>query len=240
MLLKRSTMSNAPSRDNIHHLFNEISPTYDLVNRVLSLGIDHYWRNKISSLISPKKPLHLLDLATGTGDQLFSILKRKPNITAVGIDLAEEMLTIAKAKAKKTTFEKRTTFQVASATDLPFPHDSFDVLTMSFGIRNIPCIESCFKEMCRVLKPGGTLFILEFSLPKNALIRWSYLLYLRHILPKVGRLISKHPKAYTYLNQTIETFPHGKSFCDLLDKQGFCTTFKSFTFGIVNVYSAIK
>jgi demethylmenaquinone methyltransferase / 2-methoxy-6-polyprenyl-1,4-benzoquinol methylase len=233
-------MLNSPSRENIHQLFNEISPTYDLVNRILSLGIDHYWRRKISSLIPKKDSIHFLDLATGTGDQLFSILKRKPNATAVGIDLAEEMLEIAKIKAKKHSFEKKATFQVASATELPFKENTFDYLTMSFGIRNIPCIKTCFKEMHRVLKPGGTLFILEFSLPKNTLIRSSYLLYLRHILPKIGRLISKHPKAYTYLNQTIETFPHGKLFCDLLNEEGFHTTFQPFTFGIVNLYSAVK
>ena len=232
-------MPTPPSRDNIHQLFNEISPTYDLVNGILSFGLDSYRRKKIASLIPKQKPLRLLDLATGTGDQLFSILKRRPFITGIGIDLAEKMLQIAKTKTTKA-LQDHLLFQVANATSLPFEDHSFDLLTISFGIRNIPCIETCFQEMYRVLKPQGTLFILEFALPHNCIVRWGYLLYLRSMLPKLGRLISQHPHAYTYLNQTIETFPHGEAFCHLLRKQGFHTTFKRLTLGIVNLYIATK
>jgi demethylmenaquinone methyltransferase/2-methoxy-6-polyprenyl-1,4-benzoquinol methylase len=233
-------MLNPPSRDNVHQLFNEISPTYDLTNRLLSLGIDLYWRRTLSSLIPPHLPLQLLDIATGTGEQLFSILKKHPHISATGVDLAEEMLAIAKAKTKKTPFASNLSFQLGSATQLPFKEHTFDCLTMSFGIRNISCIDTCFKELYRVLKPQGKLFILEFSLPNHRLFRKIYLFYLRYILPKIGRFISKHPQAYTYLNQTIETFPHGKEFCDLLESQGFQASFQSLTFGVVNIYSAVK
>lgn len=229
-----------PPKHQIHHLFNAISPTYDLVNTVLSLGIDKYWRHKVISHIPKNTLLSLLDLATGTGDQVLSILKKREQIAAIGIDTAEEMLHKARDKAQEALVHNRVYFEVADALNLPFPNDSFDLLTISFGIRNVASLEHCFKEMYRVLKPGGKLLILEFSLPKSSWVKRGYLLYLRHLLPKIGKLISKHPTAYTYLNQTIESFPYGEALCSLLEEAGFQTAYTTYTLGVVSLYINLK
>lgn len=238
------TQKNTPllSRENIHLLFNEVATTYDKINAILSFGIDKYWRKKISTFVPKNSTLTLLDLATGTGDQLFSLIKHRKNITkAVGIDLAGKMLAIAKEKSEKMHLSKKTEFLEASALQIPFEENSFDLLTMSFGIRNVTSISSCFSEMLRVLKPHGKVYILEFSLPKSKLFKFFYLFYLRKVLPSLGKLLSKNNKAYSYLNQTIETFPYGNAFCEKLKESGFSNV-KSMplTFGIVHLYSAEK
>lgn len=204
------------------------------------MGMDQYWRSRVTNSIPKKTPLLLLDLATGTGDQVLSILKKHPEINAIGIDTAEGMLKKACHKAQVSLLHTRVSFELANAMQLPFPNHSFDILTTSFGIRNIPCIQSCFKELYRVLKPGGTLLILEFSLPKQSWLKSIYLLYLRHILPAIGKLISKHKTAYTYLNQTIETFPYGDALCSILDQEGFDTTYTTYTLGVVTLYVSKK
>ncbi len=231
---------SSPSRESIHELFNEISSTYDLVNNILSCGIDKYWRASMVKHIPSDYPLSLLDIATGTGDQLFSFLKKRNNIwQAVGVDLAENMLELAKKKAEKYPFP--VSFLCADALTLPFQNGSFDCVTISFGIRNMVSVEKALNEMHRVLKPHGFVSILEFALPKSLIIKTPYLFYLRNILPKIGRLISKNPKAYTYLNETIETFPHGEDFCNLMRAQGFQeVSFKKLTGGIVNLYHGMK
>jgi demethylmenaquinone methyltransferase / 2-methoxy-6-polyprenyl-1,4-benzoquinol methylase len=233
-------MDSSFSKDQVHHLFNAISSTYDRTNRILSLGIDRYWRNRVSAHIPQYTPLFLLDLATGTGDQVLTILNKHPELTAIGIDTAEEMLNKARSKASSSFVHNRVSFEESSAMQLPFAQDTFDALTMSFGIRNVACIETCFKEMYRVLKPGGQAFILEFSLPSHTLIKKGYLLYLRYIVPLLGKALSRHPTAYVYLNQTIETFPYGEHLCSILHSVGFTASYKTYTFGIVSLYCAIK
>jgi len=205
-----------PSRQDVWKMFDLISPTYDRVNRILSLGMDKRWRKQVAKHLPCKKNLKILDLATGTGDQILSLLNSKASIGSItGIDLSSEMLAIAKTK-----LQDRADLILADAEKLTFPDNSFDAATFSFGIRNVPSPLTSLKSIYRVLKPSGKCLILEFSLPPKP-IRGFYLFYLRHILPRVGGLLSRKPSAYRYLNQTIEHFPSGKEFGYLMRDAGF-------------------
>ena len=219
-------------------MFDRISPTYDRVNRLMTAGLDKAWRKKVASFV-PKRPhLILLDCATGTGDQIFSLLDAISTIDrAVGVDMSEEMLKRAQSKSARRTDAKKIEWVSASASDLPFPEKSFDCVTISFGVRNFENLEHSLKECLRILKPQGRLLILETSLPKNSLIKKLSLLYLRHLLPKIGGWVSKQREAYVYLNQTVETFPSGESFCAILEQAGFSHVHLTpLTFGAVSIY----
>lgn len=226
----------------ISKMFNQISPTYDRVNRILSFGIDQSWRKKLVSQLPQKKEMKLLDVATGTCDQLITIMEYShANIEAVGIDIAEEMIKLGQKKLDEKPYAKKVTLQIGSALQLPFDDTVFDCVTISFGIRNMDKMSNCLNEIHRVLKKGGRLLILEFSLPSNPIIRTGCLFYLRTLLPKLGGWISKNQKAYSYLNQTIESFPYGKAFCSLLEKEHFTNVISlPLTFGIASLYQGDK
>lgn len=222
-------------------MFNQIAPTYDLINGILSAGIDRGWRRAVASFLPPGK-VRLLDLATGTGEQLFSLLQTGAISEATGVDLAEEMLVVAKEKCRKNpALSPSPKWVVASAESLPFPDCSFDATTISFGIRNLENTSAGLSEMHRVLSPGGRAIILEFSLPQNPATRSLYLFYFRHILPKIGGSISGNSTAYKYLNKTVESFPSGNTFLKLMESAGFCNaSAKPLTFGIASLYSGEK
>jgi demethylmenaquinone methyltransferase/2-methoxy-6-polyprenyl-1,4-benzoquinol methylase len=229
-------MTNQP----VFQIFDEIAPTYDRTNRILSGGIDLYWRRKMASLLPKTEKIKLLDLATGTGDQLLSLLKNSPRIhQAVGIDLAEEMLKIGRAKLKAYAYQ--VTLKMASATAIPYLENTFDCATMSFGIRNVDNVSGCLREIYRVLRPQGRALILEFSLPTNKWVQKAYLLYLNKLLPHIGKLISAHREAYTYLARTIQAFPQAEAFCKLMHEAGFRNV-KAYplTLGIVTIYQGEK
>jgi len=225
----------------ISRVFDQIASTYDRTNHILSFGIDKLWRKRLLREL-PRKINTLLDLATGTGDQIFSIFDKYPKIgKAYGVDLSSHMLAIGKDKLKKKKYEQKVSFIEEDAQNLSLEDESVDCVTISFGMRNMPDPTKCLDEMWRVLKPGGKALILEFSLPKSAPIRRAHLFYLRNILPKIGRLVSKHHRAYTYLNETIEAFPYGEAFCSLLKKSKFDSILSfPLTFGIATLYSAKK
>jgi demethylmenaquinone methyltransferase / 2-methoxy-6-polyprenyl-1,4-benzoquinol methylase len=228
-------MANQP----VFQIFDKIAPTYDRVNRILSGGIDLYWRRKMASLLPKAEKIHLLDLATGTGDQLLSLLKNSSRIEqAIGIDLAEEMLKIGRKKLK--AFDQAI-LKMASATAIPYVENTFNCATMSFGIRNVDNVNQCLKEIYRVLRPQGRALILEFSLPTQKWVQKPYLLYLNKLLPRIGKLLSAHSEAYTYLARTIQEFPQAEAFCKLMQEAGF-TTVKSYplTLGIVTIYLGDK
>ncbi len=207
---------NDPSRKNISKMFDAISPTYDRTNRIISLGRDQHWRAKVAEFLPPYKNLKVLDLATGTGDQALALIKSQASIQSItGIDLSREMLEIARRK-----IPCKMQFVVADAEALPFPDQSFDAATFSFGIRNVTDPSKSLQEIYRVLKRRGRALILEFSLPPQP-IRAFFLFYLRHVLPWVAGIISKNRSAYRYLNETIEHFPSGKAFCLLMRDAGF-------------------
>jgi demethylmenaquinone methyltransferase/2-methoxy-6-polyprenyl-1,4-benzoquinol methylase len=223
---------------DVPKMFDEISPTYDFVNRVLSFGQDIRWRKKVARYVPLKPHLEILDLATGTGDQIAALYRAKLSIQrVVGIDLAEEMLKIGRRKLKKYP---EATLMRGDAQSLNFANGSFDAATFSFGIRNVPEPLASLKEIYRVLRPRGRCLILEFSMPKWW-IRPLFLFYLRKVLPWIGGRLSKNLAAYRYLNRTIESFPSGDAFLALMQSAGFSSLRRiPMNFGSVSLYVGEK
>jgi demethylmenaquinone methyltransferase/2-methoxy-6-polyprenyl-1,4-benzoquinol methylase len=219
--------------------FDQIASKYDLINRILSGGVDLYWRRKVGSFLPNNEKIKLLDCATGTGDQLLTLLRNPSVHQAVGIDIAPEMIAIGQRKLKPQAH--RAELKIASATAIPYLDHAFDVVTMSFGIRNVDNVNGCLQEIYRVLAHRGRVLILEFSIPQQKSVKKAYLLYLNQLLPKIGKLISAHSEAYSYLSRTIQSFPHGEQFCDLMRAAGFQNVkAHPLSFGIVTIYQGDK
>jgi demethylmenaquinone methyltransferase / 2-methoxy-6-polyprenyl-1,4-benzoquinol methylase len=228
------------SKKETYKMFDLIASRYDLLNRILSFGIDKWWRYRLGYQLPKQGNLSILDIATGTGDVGVSFLKHQgKRITKiVGVDLSEEML--AKAQEKIVKIDKMTV-KVGDATALPIEDNSVDATSIAFGIRNVPDVSQALSEMCRVLKPGGVSLILEFSMPRFFLVRWVYLAYFRYILPSVGGLISGNKEAYSYLNKSVEAFPDGENFAALMRDVGFeSVRLTSLSFGIATIYRGEK
>lgn len=230
-----------PSRAEVWKMFDRIAHRYDFLNRCLSLGQDVVWRKRMRRHLPGRADLRLLDLATGTADQLIYLSRDPRIVSGEGMDLAEKMLDHGRQKIEQAGLADRLQLRTGDAVHVPADSASVDVVTISFGIRNVLSVTDALAEMHRVLKPGGRALILEFSLPRNALMRRLYLFYFRHILPRIGSVISGDAYAYRYLNQTVETFPYGDAFCDLMRSTGFadvrCTPL---TFGIASIYQGDK
>lgn len=202
----------------VSSLFNSIASRYDAINRILSFGLDLHWRRALRKHLPLQQNLHLLDVATGTGDQLLALLPDRRIASAIGVDIAREMLERGRFKLKK--WSSQVQLQEGDALSLAFGAHTFDAVTISFGIRNVPNPHLALQEMHRVLKPQGRILILEFSMPRTWRLPF-YRLYLRHILPRVGGLLSGNPDAYRYLNRTIESFPSGDAFLAWMRQAGF-------------------
>lgn len=228
-------------KEGIWSVFDQISPTYDRVNRILSFGQDLRWRRALCTYLPPQKNLTILDLATGTADQLIAFFEKAPSIKqATGVDLSEKMLQIGRQKLKKKSYEAQITLQKADALNLPFKDTSYDVVSASFGLRNFTDTPKALQEMYRLLKPKGKVLILECSMPKNP-IRPFYLFYLRNCLPFLGGLFSKEPGAYRYLNETIEGFTTPQNLLPLFEKAGFQKVqVHPFNFGTITLYEGEK
>lgn len=230
------------SRDDVWKMFDQISPKYDLINRLLSFGVDIHWRRQLIRHLPKGEDIRLLDLATGTGDQLITIVKKAKQVqTALGLDLSQEMIRIGQGKIIDKPYAHQITLMEGDATDISLNDASVDCVTMSFGIRNVTDVDKCLGECYRVLTQCGRLMILEFSLPRNRFIRGFHLTYLRYILPYVAGWISRNMSAYKYLNKTIETFPYGNAFCEKIKKAGFYRV-KAYpmTFGVATLYIGEK
>ena len=235
-------VQSQPSRRQVWRMFDRIAPRYDFLNRVLSLRQDVSWRRRMATFLKGRRNLKLLDLATGTGDQIFFLLDAGANVThALGLDLAEAMLAIGRRKIAARGLAGRVELRLGDAMAIPAETGTFDVATMSFGIRNVEQTDVALKEIWRVLNPGGRALILEFSVPANRLVRGFYLFYFRHVLPRIGEAVSGDGEAYRYLNQTAETFPCGEAFCELLRQAGFVDVAAlPLTFGIATIYKGDK
>ena len=224
-------------------MFNQISSRYDLLNRVLSFRQDVLWRRKIANLISSNKKSRdqkILDLATGTGDLAFEIAKAQKgkNFEITAVDPAQGMLDVANVKNQN---HKNISFKLGNALDLEFENNSFDFITIGFGVRNFENLNLGLSEMLRVLKPGGQVYILETSLPRNILFRKLFLFYFRFVLPNLGGLISGDKKAYEYLNQSAESFPYGVKFAGILRQVGFKNIkYQELSLGVASLYVASK
>jgi demethylmenaquinone methyltransferase/2-methoxy-6-polyprenyl-1,4-benzoquinol methylase len=224
-------------RGLIASMFNDIAPHYDFLNHFLSFGFDYLWRRRLVSNIAKRQPQHILDVATGTGD-LAILLQRKTNAAITGVDIAEDMLDIAKKKARKFT---KLHFMQAQAENLPFPDASFDAVTVAFGVRNFEQLQKGLAELLRVLKPGGTLAVLELTTPIYFPLKQLYRFYSFWLIPFVGRLISTHRAAYCYLPHSIHAFPQREKFLSELSLTGFTApVYRSFTGGVCCFYTANK
>ncbi len=232
-------VATLPDKSKSPEMFDRIAPRYDLLNRLLSGRRDIAWRSGVATFIKGSGDVRVLDVATGTGDVLLTIFDKCKNASdGVGLDPAPKMLEIAQKKTEEQGLSDKIQYVCGNALNLPFEDNSFDVVTIAFGIRNVTDVDLALKEMMRVLKPNGKVLILEFSLPSNGFLRWCYLKYFRYILPTLGAIISGDKKAYKYLNLTVETFPYGQEFCSIMEKAGFTKVeAKPLTFGIATIYS---
>ncbi len=222
-----------PDPTYVKNAFARIADRYVMTNHVLSGGMDFWWRHVVTNRIKKLSPRKLLDVASGTGDLALKIQDEIPACEVVATDFCAEMLEHAATRGVRKTL-------VADALALPFSEAEFDVVTVAFGLRNMGDYDLALKEMGRVLKPGGSLFVLDFSLPEG-MLRKPYRLYLHHVLPKMAGLLTGEKDAYEYLGGSIEQFPSGEKMTALLESSGFTRASAApMTFGVVSVYEAVK
>lgn len=221
-------------------MFDNIAPTYDFLNRLLSARNDVIWRKKLVDTIKGTNLERVLDVATGTGDVALTIAKRKSPQHIVGLDLSNEMLHIARKKGQKAGRTEIDWIQ-GDSEHLQFDNDYFDAVTVAFGVRNFENLTKGLNEMLRVTKPGGTISVLEFTKPRKFPIKQSYNIYFRHILPLIGRIKSGDPDAYTYLFNSVQHFPEYEEFTAVLSKLGYKEViYRPLTFGICCIYTGRK
>lgn len=222
-------------------MFDRIAHRYDLLNHVLSFRRDIAWRKRTATHLHDAQDQVVLDLATGTADLLIALHASGRVKQGIGMDMSPGMLVRGKRKIESLDVAQALTLREGDATAIPGPDNVYDAVSIGFGIRNVGETEKALGEMLRVLKPGGRALILEFSLPPNVIMRFGYLVYLRHILPRIGGLISGDGEAYRYLNRTIEVFPHGDAFLNLMRRTGFENTIADpVTFGVASIYRGEK
>lgn len=231
---------DSSKKEQVAKMFDNISHRYDFLNHFLSMGIDILWRKKAISLLKPEKPQTILDIATGTGDFALEALSLKPK-KIVGVDISEGMLAQGREKIKKMGLEGIIELQKGDSEKLPFSDNSFDAVIVSFGVRNFENLEKGLTDMNRVLKPGGTCVVLEFSKPRGVIFKPLYNFYSNRILPLIGSFFSKDNSAYTYLPESVQAFPDGDDFLAVYQKSGFKQTRAiPLTFGISSIYIGKK
>lgn len=225
----------------IREMFDAIAPRYDLLNRLLSFGIDRRWRKNAVGLLRIPEGGRVLDVATGTGDVALEIACRTPDsVQIVGADFTQGMLVHGLEKVASSPYAPRIQLVNAPCEELPFPGEVFDAATIAFGIRNVVDRPAGLREMCRVLKPGGRVVILEFSNPKSRLFKALYDFYFLQILPRIGGLLSRR-SAYQYLPDSVQAFPSRDLFMQMMEEAGFrAVTHQDQTFGVATIYTGIK
>ena len=227
----------------IQNMFSAIAPRYDLLNRLLSLGVDRFWRRRMVNRFRPEPGQRILDVATGTAEVALEFLDRYPgeDIRISGVDFSWEMLQRARIKIQSNGVPSRLSLAGGMAEDLPFRDECFDGITVAFGVRNFADVERGIQEMFRVLKPGGKLVVLEFSMPRAPVLMALYGFYFNRLLPWIGRIVSGHSMAYRYLPDSVGQFPIREDFARLLEQAEFMRiSFRDMTFGIVTLYEAGK
>lgn len=230
-------MSTSP----IAAMFDRISPKYDALNHLLSLNIDKVWRRKTAKAVAKSQPKTILDLATGTADLAIAMAKRLPQSQIIGMDISEKMLEIGTAKIVKQNIENQIELRLGDAADLPFENNTFDAVTVAFGVRNFEDLYKGLSEISRVLKSNGQAVILEFSIPERFPIKQLYPLYFMHLLPAIGKAVSKDGNAYSYLPLSVERFPKPNVFLRMLAEKGLENgNAKPLSFGIATLYTSIK
>ncbi|MFK7932285.1 MAG: bifunctional demethylmenaquinone methyltransferase/2-methoxy-6-polyprenyl-1,4-benzoquinol methylase UbiE [Saprospiraceae bacterium] len=228
-------------KQQVTEMFDNIAGKYDLLNRVLSLGIDTIWRKKAISKIADLQPKQILDVATGTADVAIEMAKRLQPDKIIGLDISKEMLAVGQTKIENKKIDHIIELTQGDSENLPFEDNSFDAITVAFGVRNFENLEKGMREMNRVLRPGGRLVVLEFSKPSMFPLKQGYNFYFKNILPNIGKLTSKDPKAYTYLYESVQAFPDGENFLAVMRKTGYKNEQQQqLTAGICSIYVGDK
>jgi demethylmenaquinone methyltransferase/2-methoxy-6-polyprenyl-1,4-benzoquinol methylase len=239
--VKPDMQSPKGKKEQVEQMFDSISGNYDFLNRFLSLGIDQRWRKYTVKKVAAHNPKLVLDVATGTADLAIAAYNKTKPDKVIGIDLSEGMLQKGRIKIQKLGLTEVISLEKGDSENLPFQDNTYDAVTVGFGVRNFENLEKGLDEIFRVLKPGGMLAVLEFSKPTVFPIKQVYTFYFKWILPTWGKLVSGSQTAYTYLPASVDAFPDGKRFTDILEKTGFHTTVQSkLSFGICSLYTAIK
>lgn len=207
-------------KKQVTEMFDNVSGNYDVLNKVISMGMDVAWKNNVLKMVQGHNPENILDIATGTGDMAILYAQTKAN-SIVGLDISSGMLEKAKLKIENSELKERIGFQLGDAENLPFEENSFDVVTVSYGIRNFEDLEKGLGEILRVLNPDGALVILETSVPEKFPLRQGYLFYTKYVLPLIGKIFSKDKRAYSYLSESAIAFPYGERLKLILEKVGF-------------------
>lgn len=238
--IKPYSDSDKGKKEQVAGMFNNIAGKYDFLNHFLSLNIDKLWRRKVIRMLQAKQPEFILDVATGTGDLAIAALKCKPK-RVDGIDISEGMLEVGKKKIQQKGHENTIFLTLGDAENIPFDDNTFDAITVAFGVRNFENLDKGLSEMLRVLKPNGICAVLEFTMPKTFPTKQLYGVYFKYVLPAFGKMISKDNSAYTYLPESVKAFPQGVDFLKHMQLIGFRkTNYKSLTMGIAAIYVGEK
>jgi demethylmenaquinone methyltransferase/2-methoxy-6-polyprenyl-1,4-benzoquinol methylase len=242
LMIEVKPYRDSPSgkKEQIAAMFDHIAPKYDFLNHTLSFGIDKMWRRKAVRLLSDSSPETILDVATGTGDFAIAALKSGAK-KITGIDISREMVTLGQEKIRKLGLQEKITLMTGDSESIQFPDLTFDAATVGFGVRNFENLARGLDELFRVLRHGGTLCVLEFSMPRQPLIRFGYQLYAKNLMPWFGKLVSGDKSAYTYLPESVKEFPDGEKFITFMKKSGFIDVREyRRTFGIATIYIGKK
>ena len=232
--------SELGKKEQVTQMFDTISTNYDGLNRVISFGIDIKWRKRVVEILKKKNPTVILDIATGTGDLAINLTQTGAS-KIIGLDISPGMLAVGKKKIEEKKLNNTIEMVVGDSENLQFEENTFDAVTVAFGVRNFENLEIGLSEIYRVLKSGGSLVVLETSVPTKSPYKQGYSFYTKHILPKIGRMFSKDNSAYEYLSESAAVFPHGKDFNNILQKIGFIDIEnKPQTFGVASIYVATK
>lgn len=232
--------SELGKKKQVEQMFDNISDNYDNLNRMMTFGTDIGWRKNVVNMVNNIQPESILDIATGTGD--LAIMMAKTTATRiVGLDLSEGMLSVGKEKVKALNLENKIEMMIGDSENLPFEDNTFDAITVSFGVRNFETLEKGLSEILRVLKPNGIFVILESSVPTKFPFKQGYNIYTKTIVPLMGKLFSKDQKAYEYLQESMKNFPFGEKLNAILRNVGFLNV-KHYpqTMGVATIYSARK
>ena len=231
---------NTTKKQQVTEMFDTISGNYDGLNRVISLGIDIKWRERVVKIVSSTSPKNILDLATGTGDLAINLVKSGAS-EIIGLDISAGMLEIGKNKIKAKQLDTIITLVKGDGESLPYTENHFDAITVAFGVRNFEDLKQGLSEIYRVLKPGGIFVVLETSVPTKTPYKQGYKLYSSTILPLIGKAFSKDKSAYSYLSESANAFPYGEAFNNILRKIGFIKVEDNpQTFGVATIYTATK